>query len=56
LGVEPNQSRFSSGVNLLGDYIGKNDASQREIGPFEVLRRVTPFSTLPQPPKTSTQP
>lgn len=41
--VEPNMSRFSSGVNLLGDYIGRNYTVQRRFGDLEVLERVTPF-------------
>ena len=42
-GDEPNQSRFSSGVNLLGDYINSNYSSQRAFGTFEILERTTPF-------------
>lgn len=40
---EPNQSRFSSGVNLLGNYISRNYETQRTFGALEVLKRVTPF-------------
>ena len=41
---EPNQSRFSSGVNLLGDYISANYAPQRAFGDLEVLKRTGPFA------------
>jgi hypothetical protein len=41
---EPNQSRFSSDVNLLGNYITSNYAPQRAFGAIEVLKRITPFT------------
>lgn len=41
---EPNLSRFSSGVTLLGDYIRQNYEPQRSFGAIEVLVRATPFA------------
>lgn len=42
--LEPNESRVSSGVNLLGDYIDRNYVLQRRFGEIEVLVRATPFA------------
>jgi hypothetical protein len=41
---EPNESRFSSGVNVLGAYIDRNYAVQRRFGQIDVLMRTTPFA------------
>lgn len=42
--TEPNESRLSSGVNVLGQYIDRNYALQRRFGEIEVLARTTPFA------------
>lgn len=42
---EPNQSRISSGINLLGDYINTNYTLQRSFGKIDVLARSTPFAS-----------
>ncbi len=44
LELEPNESRISGGVNVLGQYIERNYAQQRRFGEIEVLRRSTPFA------------
>ena len=43
--LEPNESRFSSGVNVLGEYIDRNYVMQRRFGQIEALVRATPFET-----------
>jgi hypothetical protein len=42
--LEPNASRISSGVNVLGQYIERNYVLQRRFGEIEVLMRSTPFA------------
>ena len=44
LELEPNESRISSGVNVLGQYIERNYVLQRRFGEIEVLMRSTPFA------------
>jgi hypothetical protein len=44
LEVEPNESRISSGVNLVGEYIDRNYVLQRRFGQIEVLMRAAPFA------------
>jgi hypothetical protein len=41
---EPNESRISSGVNVLGQYIDHNYAVQRRFGQIDVLMRTTAFA------------
>jgi hypothetical protein len=41
---EPNASRFSSGVMLLGNYIDANYRLERSFGNIDLLRRITPFA------------
>lgn len=45
---EPNQSRVSSGVNILGEYIDSNYTVQRTFGKIDVLKRATPFRDVAQ--------
>lgn len=41
--MEPNDSRYSSGVTLLDDYINSNYSPDQSFGDIDVLRRTTPF-------------
>jgi hypothetical protein len=45
--IEPNQSRFSSGVRLLDDYIRQNYSQVASFGPISILRLNSSGAILP---------